>query len=73
LPIILVAEDLHEGRLTRLLPDYDPGQIVIQAVYPASRHLTVKVRSFLDFLVKRLHEQPVLLGYLTADDAEIAA
>jgi DNA-binding transcriptional LysR family regulator len=73
LPIILVAEDLHEGRLTRLLPDYDSGQIVIQAVYPASRHLTVKVRSFLDFLVKRLHEQPVLLGYLTADDAEIAA
>jgi DNA-binding transcriptional LysR family regulator len=73
LPIILVAEDLHEGRLTRLLPDYDTGQIVIQAVYPASRHLTVKVRSFLDFLVKRLHEQPVLLGYLTDDDTEIAA
>jgi DNA-binding transcriptional LysR family regulator len=73
LPLVLIAEDLHEGRLTRLLRDFDTGEIVIQAVYPASRHLSVKVRSFLDFLVKRLHEQPVLLGYLTADGAEIAA
>jgi DNA-binding transcriptional LysR family regulator len=56
-----------------LLPGHDTGEIVIHAVYPASRHLSVKVRSFLDFLVKRLHEQPVLLGYLTEDGAEIAA
>lgn len=73
LPIVLVAEDVDEGRLTRLLPDHDTGEIVVQAVYPASRHLSVKVRSFLDFLVKRLHDQPVLLGYLPPDAAEIAA
>ena len=72
LPILLVAEDVHEGRLTRLLPDDDTGEIAIHAVYPASRHLSVKVRSFLDFLVKRLHEQPVLLGYLTPEVAEVA-
>jgi hypothetical protein len=29
----------------------------------------VKVRSFLDFLVKRLGEQPVSLGDLTTEDA----
>ena len=73
LPLVLIAEDVHAARLTRLLRDHDTGEIVIQAVYPASRHLSVKVRSFLDFLVKRLHEQPVLLGYLTADGEEIAA
>jgi DNA-binding transcriptional LysR family regulator len=73
LPILLVAEDVHEGRLTRLLPDYNAGETVVQAVYPPSRHLSVKVRSFLDFVVKRLHEQPVLLGYLTADGSDIAA
>jgi DNA-binding transcriptional LysR family regulator len=73
LPVVLIAEDLHERRLTRLLADHDTGEIVIQAVYPAGRHLSVKVRSFLDFLVKRMHEQPVLLGYLTDDGAEIAA
>jgi DNA-binding transcriptional LysR family regulator len=64
---------LHHGRLTRLLSDHDTGEIVIQAVYPASRHLSVKVRSFIDFMVKRLHEQPVLLGFLADDGAEIAA
>jgi DNA-binding transcriptional LysR family regulator len=73
LPIVLIAEDLQAGRLTRLLPDFDTGEIAVQAVYPASRHLSVKVRSFLDFLVKRMHEQPVLLGYLTEEGAEIAA
>jgi DNA-binding transcriptional LysR family regulator len=73
LPVVQIADDVNEGRLTRLLPDHDTGEIIVCAVYPASRHLSVKVRSFLDFTVKRLHEQPVLLGYLTADAVEIAA
>jgi DNA-binding transcriptional LysR family regulator len=73
LPIVLIAEDVHAGRLTRLLADHDTGEIVIQALYPASRHLSVKVRSFLDFLIKRLHEQPVLLGYVILEADEVAA
>jgi DNA-binding transcriptional LysR family regulator len=73
LPIILIAEDVHAGRLIRLLPDCGGGETPIQAVYPPSRHVSVKVRTFLDFLVERLHEQPVLLGYLTADGTDIAA
>jgi DNA-binding transcriptional LysR family regulator len=73
MPVVLIAEDLQAGRLTRLLRDYDTGEIAVQAVYPASRHLSVKVRTFLDFLVQRLREQPVLLGYLAEDGAEIAA
>jgi DNA-binding transcriptional LysR family regulator len=73
LPIVLVAEDVQAGLLTRLLPDHDTGEVAIYAIYPASRHLSVKVRGFVDFSVKRLHEQPVLLGYLTAEAGEIAA
>jgi DNA-binding transcriptional LysR family regulator len=73
IPIVQVAEDVHGGRLTRLLPDYGAGEAVVQAVYPPGRNLSVKVRSFLDFVVKRLREQPVLLGYLTADGSDIAA
>jgi DNA-binding transcriptional LysR family regulator len=73
LPVILAADDVRDGRLIRLLPDYDLGEIVLQAVYPASRHLSVKVRSFLDFLVQRLREQPVLLGYLPPAADDIAA
>jgi DNA-binding transcriptional LysR family regulator len=76
LPIALIAEDLRGNRLTGLLPGHDTGEIVIHAVYPASRHLSVKVRTFIDFLVNRLHEQPVLLGYLTPEPTrsdEVAA
>jgi DNA-binding transcriptional LysR family regulator len=73
MPIVLTAEDVQAGRLTRLLPDHGAGEVVIQAVYPASRHLSVKVRSFLDFLVKRLHEEPALLGYLTPEPDDVAA
>jgi DNA-binding transcriptional LysR family regulator len=73
LPIVLVAEDVQAGLLTRLLPNHDTGEVSIYAIYPASRHLSVKVRSFVDFSVKRLHEQPGLLGYLTAEAGEVAA
>ena len=73
LPMILAADDVRDGRLTRLLPEYDLGEIVLQAVYPASRHLSVKVRSFLDFVVQRLREQPVLLGYLPPAEDDVAA
>jgi DNA-binding transcriptional LysR family regulator len=73
LPLILAADDVHAGQLIRLLPDYDLGEIMLQAVYPASRHLSVKVRSFLDFLVRRLREQPILLGYLPPAMEDVAA
>jgi DNA-binding transcriptional LysR family regulator len=72
LPVLLAADDVRDGALTRLLPEYDLGEIMMQAIYPASRHLSVKVRSFLDFLVQRLHEQPVLFGCLPRAAAEAA-
>lgn len=73
LPAVIVAEDLRREQLVRLLPDCDAREIAVQAVYPASRHLSVKVRSFLDFLVKRLREQPGLIldgGPAAAEAAE---
>jgi DNA-binding transcriptional LysR family regulator len=73
LPAILAADDVRDGHLTRLLPEHDLGEIMIQVVYPPSRHLSLKLRSFVDFLVQRLHEQPVLLGSLPPTDAEAAA
>jgi len=73
LPAAIVAEDLRREWLVRLLPDHEGSEIVVQAVYPASRHLSVKVRSFLDFLVKRLHDQPTLIVDGGAGSAEAAA
>jgi DNA-binding transcriptional LysR family regulator len=56
LPLLSVAEDLKTGRLLRLLPDYVPFETAIQAVYPGGRHLSTRVRTFLDFVARRLRE-----------------
>jgi DNA-binding transcriptional LysR family regulator len=57
-PSFLVADDLAAGRLVPILPGYVPDELAIHAVYPHSRHLSVKVRSFVDFLVARFGQQP---------------
>ena len=56
LPLLSVAEDLKMGRLLRLLPDYVVAEATIQAIYPGGRHLSARVRTFLDFVAKRLRE-----------------
>jgi DNA-binding transcriptional LysR family regulator len=57
-PDIVVAPDVHAGRLVRLLPDYAPPTVPIHAVYPSRRHLSAKVRSFVDFIAARFAADP---------------
>jgi DNA-binding transcriptional LysR family regulator len=57
-PTFLVGEDIRAGRLVELLPDYRLPNIDILAVYPSRRHLSVKVRAMVDFLVERFHGTP---------------
>jgi DNA-binding transcriptional LysR family regulator len=52
-PDFIVAPEVWAGRLVALLPDYSPPAIGIHAVYPSRRHLSAKVRAFVDFLVAR--------------------
>ncbi len=52
-PTFILGEDMRAGTLVRLLPDYTPPEAGLYAVYPPSRHLSAKVRSFVDFLVTR--------------------
>ena len=54
LPLLSVAEDLKTGRLLRLLPDYAAVEAAIQALYLGGRHLSARVRTFLDFVAKRI-------------------
>jgi DNA-binding transcriptional LysR family regulator len=58
LPTFIVGDDLRAGRLVRLLPDYPPPEQGLHALYPAGRHLSAKVRSFVDFLVARFGGEP---------------
>jgi DNA-binding transcriptional LysR family regulator len=56
LPAGSVADDVTSGRLVRLLPGVETSEAVVHALYPASRHLSVNVRTFIDFLAKRWRE-----------------
>jgi DNA-binding transcriptional LysR family regulator len=57
-PTFMLGEDLRAGTLVRLLPAYTPPEVGLYAVYPPSRHLSAKVRSFVDFLVTRFGGEP---------------
>jgi DNA-binding transcriptional LysR family regulator len=57
-PTFLIGDDLASGELVSILPGFVPDELAIQAVYPHSRHLSVKVRSFIDFLVARFGQDP---------------
>lgn len=52
-PDFIVATEVRAGRLMRILPGYQPPRSPISAVYPSRRHLSAKVRSFVDFLAER--------------------
>jgi DNA-binding transcriptional LysR family regulator len=58
LPTFIVGRDLAEGRLRRVLPRHEAPPIAIHAVRPQGRHLSAKVRSFIDFLVPRFGDGP---------------
>lgn len=57
-PDFIVADALRAGRLVALLPGYTPPAINIYAAYPSRRHLSAKVRSFVDFLAAHFAYDP---------------
>lgn len=59
LPVFVVAEDLRAGRLVPLLVDHTRDREAgLWAVYPANRHLSPKVRAFIDYMVAVLGDGP---------------
>ena len=51
-PVELVADELHNGRLIRLLPEYEPCARSLHVVHASGRRATPKLRAFLDFAVR---------------------
>ncbi len=49
----MVDDDIRTGRLIPLLPDYMATKLAINAVYPPTRHLSARVRRFIDFMAAR--------------------
>lgn len=57
-PTFLAGDELRAGRLEAVLGDYDVANQSVYAVYPHNRHLSAKVRVFVDFLARRFGPEP---------------
>jgi len=51
LPMFVVGEHLANGRLERLLREFEPAPKLASLVYPAGRSMPRRVRAFIDFLL----------------------
>ena len=58
LPTYFVGDALQSGRLVAVLDDYIAAPLTLRALYPHNRHLSAKVRAFVDFLVARFGPEP---------------
>jgi DNA-binding transcriptional LysR family regulator len=58
LPTYLVGDALQSGRLVTVLDDYTAPPLTLRALYPHNRHLSAKVRAFVDFLAVRFGREP---------------
>lgn len=57
LPDYFVAEDVAAGRLVRVLDEWGGIEREVVAIYQVRRHLSAKVKLFVDFLQQRFGEQ----------------
>ncbi|SMC73885.1 LysR family transcriptional regulator [Rhizobium sp. RU36D] len=64
-PRFMVREAVERGDLVKILPEWDRDPLPLYVVYPQTRHLSNKVRVFVDWLAKQIQmitrEPPVEL------------
>lgn len=58
LPTFIAGAALRAGKLRTILDDYKAPPLILYALYPPTRHLAVKVRLLIDFLVTRFSAGP---------------
>lgn len=60
LPTWLIKKELDDGRLTRVLSEYEAARTPVYAVFPRPGPPPNKVRAFVDFLAERYDREGVL-------------
>ena len=58
LPSFIAYKEIERGALVQILKEYKLPQMDAYAIYPQTRHLSQRVRAFVDFLVKRFEGTP---------------
>lgn len=69
LPTFFVGEDIRAGALVPLLDRFVPQDASLNAVYPHARHLSPKVRAFVDHLAATFGPEPYWDRGITAPSA----
>lgn len=62
LPDYMCHDEIADGRLVHLLPEWSPPPGVFHAVFPSRRGLSPAVRSFLDFLAETMPGSSISSG-----------
>lgn len=55
-PDFLVGPDLQQGRLIELLPEFRALELGIYAIYPTRKHVPLRVRRLVDFLIQAFRD-----------------
>ena len=58
IPSFIVGGDLRSGALEAVLIDYAGREAAAYAIYPHNRHMSAKLRVFVDFLARRFGRDP---------------
>jgi len=58
LPTYMIGLDIKSGQLRPVLEKYEPAEFPIYAVYIHRRHLSTKVRTFVDFIYELFQPTP---------------
>lgn len=57
-PTFFCAANIECGALQAVLSDFEVEPVSVYAIYPHRRHLSARVRAFVDFLAERFGERP---------------
>ncbi|HYG86632.1 MAG TPA: LysR family transcriptional regulator [Azospirillum sp.] len=68
----MVLPHLRNGSLREILSEWKPSPLPISAVYPHNRHLSPKVRVFVDWVAELFERCPLMQGEDVGDDACLA-
>ncbi|MEL7029499.1 MAG: LysR substrate-binding domain-containing protein, partial [Pseudomonadota bacterium] len=58
LPTFIVGADMQAGRLIAVLPEFRPPPVSLCLLYAPQRHLSVRMRAFVQFLYERFGGRP---------------
>ncbi len=72
-PMFMAGEYILSGRMIPLFPDWQLKPEPISVVYPSRQYLSLKVRKFIDFLVKEVEDLKAAIEQLPTPEEQLVA